>query len=118
MRQHAQVEGKGGLAAQAWPHVSQAPRSLGMLPGPFKPKGSHSSRETVYDQHHIPRSSPAGPPGATFFATRIMLPDPTSRIDSESHVNATSMPRVLAVEQVDTEEAPWSCRMFHPDFLG
>jgi hypothetical protein len=35
-----------------------------------------------------------------------VLPDSTSRIDREPHVDAAPMPRVLAVEQVDTEEAP------------
>lgn len=89
-----------------------------MLPGPFKPKGGYSRRKTVQDQHHVPGSSPAGPPGATFFATGVVLPDATSRIDSESHVHAAPMPRVLAVEQVDTVEAPRSCCMSHRNFLG
>lgn len=66
----------------------------------------------------LPGSSPAGPPGATFFATSVVLPDATSRIDSESHVHAAPMPRVLAVEQVDTVEAPRSCCMSHRNFLG
>lgn len=59
----------------------------------------------------LPGPASAGPPGPAFFAAPVVLLDPTSRVDGEPHVDATPVPRVQAVEQVDAEEAPGPCRV-------
>lgn len=61
----------------------------------------------------LPGPSPAGAPGPAFSAARVMLLDPTRRVDSEAHVHAAPMPRVQAIEQVDAEEAPRLRRVPH-----
>lgn len=84
VRQHAQVEGEGGLAALTRPHVCQAARGVRVLPGPFElwgrweesvvrglrpgargspfagplvpsyPEGCHRRRKAMHDEHHLP----------------------------------------------------------------
>lgn len=67
----------------------------------------------------LPRPAPASAPGPAFFAAPVVLLDPTSRVDCEPDVDATRVPRVEAVEQVDAEEAPGprrAPRRAHLDF--
>lgn len=80
------------------------PLSAGLSPA--GPRLLHEALLLTLASSLLPRPAATGPPGPAFFTARVVLLLPTSRVDCEPHVDATSVSRVQAVEQVDAEEAP------------